>query len=419
MKLVSKAALAAAIVLGVPALTVAGPATAQKKGEGAQPKISDAFRKPAAEVQKLIEAKDWAGAKAKLDGLDAVSQSDDEKLYAATFRLQAAANTQDNPMLIRALDALLANPKTPQADLGRYSFYRGDFYLKEKKYAEAAARFTKARDMGFVPNGTNLNLLIAQALLEAGQIPAGIAAIDTAIKAEEAAGRKAPEAWYKYAVSKLYTTGDKPGAATWLSRQLGAYPSPDTWRSSLMVFVEQQSTKGASLDADQRLDVLRLMRAAKALAGESDYYEYADAAQRRGLPWEVVSLVDEGRAANKFVKPNPRIDPIYTQAQNRVKAEVSLASEEKRAATAPNGAVAMSTADAYLASRNLPKAVELYKLALTKGGVDTNLVNTRLGIALALSGDKAGATDALGKVSGSPRGEIAKFWLAFVNQPAA
>lgn len=419
MKSVSKAALAVALLMGAPAFIAATPAVAQKKKEESGPKVSDAFRKPAAEVQKLVEAKDWAGVNARIDALDAVAKSDDEKFYASQFRLAAAAGTNDNAALIRALDALIANPKTPQADLARFNFFRGDFASKQKQHAAAADYFKKARQLGYQAQGTNLNLLIAQQLFDANQVPAGAAEIEAAINAEEAAGRKAPETWYKVAVSKLYLSGNKSAAADWLSRQMRVYPSPEGWRSSLMVFLEQQREKGAELDADMRLDVLRLIRAAKGLAGESDFYEYADAAQRRGLPWEVVSVLDEGRAAGKIIKPNPRLDPMYTQAVNRQKAEVSLASEEKRAGTAANGAVAMSTADAYLASRNLPKAIELYRLALQKGGVDANLVNSRLGIALALSGQKAEAKTAFAAVTGgSARADLARFWTAWVDQAA-
>jgi hypothetical protein len=419
MKSVSKAALVAAFALSAPAFFAAGPAVAQKKkDDGAALKISNEFRAPAAEIQKLIEAKDWAGVKARIDALDALAKNDDEKYYAATFRLQASAGSNDNVNTVRALDALLVNPKTPPANLGQYNFFRGDFAYQEKKYADAVRYLTKARDLGYQTQGTNLNLRIAQAQLEGGQVAAGATSIDAAIKAEEAAGRKAPEAWYKVVVSKFYTAGDKANASLWLSRQVAAYPSPDAWRSSLMVFLEQASAKGTTLDADLRLDVLRLVRAAKGLAGESDFYEYADAAQRRGLPWEVVSLIDEGRAAGKVAKPNPRLDPLYTQAINRQKAEVSLTAEEKRAAGAANGAVAMATADAYLASRNLPKAVELYRLALQKGGVDGAMVNTRLGIALALSGQKAEAKTAFAAVTTGPRAEVARFWSTWVDQQA-
>lgn len=418
MKSVSKAALAAAFLLGAPAFVVGSPAIAQKKNDRAQLKLSNEFRAPAAEIQKLAEAKDWAGVKARLDALDAVAKTDDEKYFAASFRLQASAATNDTAGTSRALDVLIANPKTPQGELGRFNFFRGDFAYQQKKYVEAVTYFNKARELGYAPEGTNLNLRIAQAQLDGGQVAQGAAAIDAAIKAEQAAGRKAPESWYKVVVSKLYTTGDKAGAAQWLSRQVAAYPSPDAWRSSLMVFIEQSNAKGTTLDADQRLDVLRLIRAAKGLAGESDYYEYADAAQKRGLPWEAIAVIDEGRAAGKISKPNPRFDSLYTQAVTRQKAEPSLAPEEKRAASAANGTIALSTANAYLASRNLPKAIELYRLALQKGGIDTSVANTRLGIALALSGQKAEAKAAFAAVSGSPRGDIARFWSTWVDQQA-
>lgn len=420
MKSVSKAALAAVLLIGVSATAGIAPAAAQKKDEKApELKLSAEFRKPAAEIQKLLEAKDWAGAKAQLDALDAVAKSEDERFYAANFRLQTAANTNDTASTIAALDALIANPKTPQADRGRFNFFRGDFANKAKKPADALNYFIKARELGYVPNGVNMNLLIAQTQLDAGQRDAGIASIDAAIKAEEAAGRKAPENWYKLVVSKLYTSGEKAGAATWLDRQLAAHPSSETWRSSLLIYLEQLQAKGVSLDPDQRLDVLRLMRASKAMGGESDYLSYADVAQRRGLPGEVKAVIDEGRASGKVTKTNASINQLYATATAQEKAEVPLANEEKRAAGAAKGDVAMQTGDAYLGTRNYSKAIEMYRLALQKGSVDANVVNTRLGIALALSGQKAEAKTVFASVSGSPRGEIAKFWTTWLDLPLA
>ena len=45
------------------------------------------------------------------------------------------------------------------------------------------------------------------------------------------------------------------------------------------------------------------------------------------------------------------------------------------------------------------------------------VANLHIGMALARAGDKAGATAALNAVTG-PRAEIAKFWLAYLNQKA-
>lgn len=421
MKSVSKAALAAAFAMSAPALLTASPALAQKKKEEAGPqiKVSEPFRKAAGEIETLLKAKDWAGAQPKLAGLESLAQSDGEKYFAALFRLQVTSGLNDIPGTMTAIDALLVNPNTPPVDVARYSFFRGNYAYQQKKYAEAIALLTKSRQLGYVPNGTNLDLRIAQAQLDGGQIPAGVVSIDAAIKAEEAAGRKAPESWYEVVVSKLYTSGDKPGATTWLNRQLAAYPTPKAWRSSLLIYLEQLQDKGVALDPDQRLDVLRLMRAAKAMGGENDYFQYAELAQRRGLPGEAKSVIDEGRANGKVTKTNVSINQVYSTASAQEKAEAPLAGEEKRAAGAAKGDVAMQTGDAYLGQRNYPKAVELYRLALQKGGVDSNVVNTRLGIALALSGQKAEAKTVFGAVTGSPRGEIAKFWTTWLDLPLA
>jgi hypothetical protein len=57
----------------------------------------------------------------------------------------------------------------------------------------------------------------------------------------------------------------------------------------------------------------------------------------------------------------------------------------------------------------------MYKLALQKGGVDAAEVNTRIGIALARSGDKAGAEAAFNAVQTGKRADLVKFWLAHLG----
>ena len=52
-----------------------------------------------------------------------------------------------------------------------------------------------------------------------------------------------------------------------------------------------------------------------------------------------------------------------------------------------------------------------------KPGADANLVNMHLGMALARSGDKAGAAEAFKKVTG-PNAAIAQYWTVYVNQQA-
>ena len=76
----------------------------------------------------------------------------------------------------------------------------------------------------------------------------------------------------------------------------------------------------------------------------------------------------------------------------------------------------MGAADGHLSYGEYAKAVTLYRSALTKTGVDADTVNTRLGISLAMSGDKEGARAAFQAVKG-PRAEIAALWIAYLDAP--
>jgi len=85
--------------------------------------------------------------------------------------------------------------------------------------------------------------------------------------------------------------------------------------------------------------------------------------------------------------------------------------------TAMSGMALLRIGDRYYAMGDYQKAVELYRQAAGKPGVDKNVANLHIGMALARAGDKAGATAALNAVSGD-RAEIAKFWQLYVQKLA-
>ena len=118
-------------------------------------------------------------------------------------------------------------------------------------------------------------------------------------------------------------------------------------------------------------------------------------------------------AINKSSRP---LTELLSIANAKVPGDqASLAAAEKRANGEATGKLAAGTADAYLSYGQDAKAVPLYRLALQKGSVDVDAVNTRLGIALARQGLKAEARTAFAAVTGS-RVEIAKFWLMWLDQ---
>ena len=95
-----------------------------------------------------------------------------------------------------------------------------------------------------------------------------------------------------------------------------------------------------------------------------------------------------------------------------------LARLRTQALAAATGAQARAAGDAHFGHGQFAEAAELYRAALQKGGEDPNLVNTRLGAALALAGRRPEAEAALRAVTG-PRADLAGFWLAWLARRAA
>ncbi|MFZ5746116.1 MAG: hypothetical protein ACOY45_00495 [Pseudomonadota bacterium] len=416
MTFVSRAALAIAMSLGV--VAVSSPAMAQKAKDKDAPKlqVSNEFRKPAAAAEAAIKAKDYATAETELAKAEAIAKNDDERYFAASMRLQVEAGKKSTDGIIKALDLLLANPKTPRENLAFYNFLRGAQTMEQKKSAEAIPFLEKARELGSAEK--DLPLLLARAYIDTGKVKQGVGEIDRAIQIEKAAGRKPPEDWYSYAVSKLYNSGDRAATGEWLMRQVGEYPSLANWRKVILIYRDSKNAAGESLTGDQKLDLFRLMRATGALQDQGDYFDYANGALLAGLPWETIVIIDEGRKNGRVPKPQASFDKAYGAAQTAVRNEGSLDALAKNAQGSANGKPAVATGDAFLSSANYARAVEMYQLALQKGGVDTNAVNLHLGVSYARLGKMDEAKSAFGKVAPGTLGDIAHFWLVWMDMPA-
>lgn len=419
MTFVSKAALAA--VLGLSAtVAITAPADAQRKKKEeapAQPVISEAFRTAALATDAAVKAKDFATADQQLAAARAAATPGnvEEAYFLAQLQVQLAQAKNDRTALASGLDALLASPKLPEADRAALTYNRGVLALNAKQTDVALQNFERAKQLGF--QDPELDLRIAQINVQRGNVDAGVAAIDKAIAAKKAAGQPVPPAWYDYAIAGLYKANKGAEAGQWARRQLTEYPTQANWRKVLVLFRDRSDSNGATLGNAARIDTMRLMRDTKSLADQNDYREYALLAVDLGLPYETVAIIDEGRANGKIPASATVFNQLKTTAQSQIRAEGSLATLDTKSKAAANGRMAAGTANAYLASGNNAKAIELFETALQKGGVDADEVNTRLGIAYARAGQAAQAKAAFAKVTAAPRNEIANFWTLYVDSP--
>lgn len=414
MTFVSKLALAAALTLGASALGTA-PALAQKaadKNAGPELKVSDEFRTPAAAADVALKAKDLATAETQIAAAEAVAKNDDEKYYSTFLRLQLELERKNEAGQMKALGLLAANPKTPADRVnvysGIYNYMLGAELIKQKKQAEAIPVLLKARQLG--TNQPDLPVLLANAYAATGKSAESIAEVNKAIESSKAAGRKPPADWYKFVIPRVNATGDRAAMADWLKRFITEYPTTQNWRWAIQVYRTPTDTK------IQKINLYRLMRATNVLADRSDYAEYGFAAQQSGLPWEAVAVIDEGRKSGKIPAGDGDVQRTYTASQTAVKSEGSLDGLAKQAAAGKDGRTAKQTADAFLASGNHARALELYDLALQKGGVDADEVNLNRGVALRALGRKDEARTAFQAVKGS-HANLALLWQTSIDFP--
>lgn len=426
MKSISRVAFAAALMAGTAGIAVSPPALAQKKAEQGAPKLklSKDVQNAAAGAQKAIAAKDYATAGTQLTAAQAAAKTEDDRYIVAALQLQAeaskmqdarAANQQVSDQGLKApLEALIANPKTPAVDVAKYNFQLGVMAANAKDSANAINYFQRAQQLGY--SDPNLPLQMVKLKMDAGDVAGGTAELEKAIDAQVAAGQKPSEELYKYAIAQTNKKRMGPQTANWIKKWLVAYPTTQNWRDGLVTYgMTQQSA--VTLDKGQKVDLYRLMRASKTLADQYDYEAYAQWTHDLGLPHETKTVLEEGKAAGKIPASSQSANDLMRLANQGIASEGSLAPVETKAKAAANGRIALNTGDAYLGMGNYAKAVELYKVALQKGGVDADVVNTHMGIALANAGDKAAAKTAFAEVKGAPRSEIASFWTLYLDNP--
>ena len=424
MKKVSSTAIAAAMLVGLGGLSVAAPAFAKKEEAPKGPTLSAAVRAPAfaAQTELGLPTPDLAKVEASIAAADAAAKTDDERYVIATLRLQLAgkqikampAGQQSDAPLAKPLDDLLANPTTPRDKLPLFYNYRAQVAYNAKQYQLAATDWSKARELGFTDEDLLLN--IARSKAEGGDVAGGMVALQDAVKAEEAAGKKAPEPWYRYAISRLFKAGDMAGTDAWTRAWLGAYGTKENWRSAIYTFGFNGA--GAKRLTDrQRVDLYRLMKASGSLAGAREWLDYAGYSKRIGLPNETQTVITEGRTAKVILPADAEADQVLRDAKAAIAADKPLATQEKLAAAAAKGDLASQAGDAYLGAGNFAKAIEMYKLAISKGQIDLDPVNLHLGIALALSGNKPDAQAAFAAVKTSPNSDIAKLWTTWLISP--
>lgn len=384
----------------------------QQKGEdvvtqtGAGPRASSQkVLRALLDLQKAVDAKDTASIPAKIAAANVLASTKEDRYLVAQLQLKAAIAANDNAAMEAAVDAVAASGYRSPAEVAQLYLALGGTFDKAKQFDRAAAAYQKG--LAIAPNNSDLLIGLGEARVSQGQNAEAVNVFQRAIAVATAAGQKPQEAVYKRALSLAYNA--KLPQAIELGRQWAqAYPSPGSWRNAIAVYRNQ-----AQPDLEGTLDLLRLMQATGALTTAGDYALFAQAAADQSNFNEAQAVIDAGIAAG-IVNPSSA-QFRDTVAGLKAKPKATPADLEAAAKMSPTPLNLLRIGDRYYGLGDYARAAETYRQVLTRPGADKDLANLHLGMALARAGDKAGATAALSAVSGA-RADIAKYWLAFVQQ---
>ncbi len=387
-----------------PSTTTQQPAQPQSAAPTVKP--SSKALKAIIDLQTAVNKNDVATIPAKIAAAQAVASTKEDRYLIGEFQLKAAAAANDLPAAASGIDAIAASGVLDNAHVATLYRSLGGSYFKANQFPQAAAAFQRA--IALDPHDSDSLMALAESQNGAGQKAEAVATFQRAIQASVAAGQKPEEAVYRRALSIAYEA-KLPNAVELGQEWLAAYPSPDSWHNALAIYRNVEHPDEAAT-----FDLLRLSRATNSMVGAGDYFNYASAAAEQANFGEARAVIAEGISSGKIKPTDAGISDVQAALKGKnAPTAAELAAAEKSAAV-PNAFIRVG--DRYYGAGNYQKAAELYRTALAKGA-DANLGNLRLGEALARSGDKAGATAALGKVGGSLAG-VAKFWMIYAQRQA-
>ena len=354
---------------------------------------------------------DWAAVGALVPAAQAAAQGDDARYLVARVQLALGANTNDGALQIAALDTLIPLASTPADELPRFLNARAELAFAAEDFAGAERAYLRLLEL--TPGDQRVIGNLAVVRRRSGNSAGAIEALLQNVAALEASGGRAEESVYRRARDTAYTARDRRAAelATRLARH---YPTAANWRDAVEVYREIFRPSAALI-----LDTWRLARVVGGLDSSNDYLGFATLLEQAGLPGETKAVLEEGAARRAVPAGDAEAARLLATAHRRIAEDRNgLPGQIAQARAAPAGRLARAVGDALYGYGRYAEAAELYRAALGKTGEDPNLLNLRLGAALAMGGQRAEAEAALRAVAGEPA-ELARLWLAWLARTTA
>lgn len=371
---------------------------------------------PAAKAAAMAELKAaFAPAIPQFQAADKVAKTNADKYLVGQWGSTIGIVSGDQAILQRAFQDLVDSGKGTPAEQAENRYKLGVTAYQNKDYPTAISAMTPLVAANY--SDDSAAEVLGMSYFSQGQTQQALDALKSAVTARRAAGGTVPATWLQRGNQMAYKLKNPALGNEWAVLTVAYAPTPQNWIGSAQLLRVYNGYTG-----QDALDLARLLLRSGALAGDvkdakAEYLDYIQTADARRQPGEVLAVIDSGVQSGAISAADPVVSEAKTLASARLAGDkASLPGLYTSAhGAAASAAVIAGTADAYLGYGDTAKAIELYQLALTKPGVDSGRVLTRLGIAQSDAGQYAAAADSFGKVTG-PRRPLAQMWLAYVRQ---
>lgn len=343
--------------------------------------------------------------------LAAVVTPDDR--YAAGNLLLIAGNKTNNQAFQRqGLELQLASGKVPPENIGLFNWFVGNLAFQANDYAASRAALQAAAAAGYTAGDTTA--LIAETYYALDDVPTGVAFVLNAAQARAAAGGEIPSQWLMRGLQAAYQA-NLQSETTDISLLLATtHTSQQNWLNVLQV-----ANALGDFDDQAQLDMLRLMRLTGAMSDEAEYVQYIESADPRIMSNEVVDVLAEGLAAGIFSTTDEYYIGVHDIVESRMAGDrADAAGMVSDARAEPTGRDALLAGNLLYSLDDFAGAEEMFALAVSKGGADSNMALTRQAMAQIRQGETATALETLAQITG-PRALVARYWAAYAQTQAS
>lgn len=349
-------------------------------------------------------------AQVNLAASELLVTNDSDRYALGDLKYSVGKALNDRSLELQGIDLMLPSPFLPAQNKPVFLYVQGSYALDRKEYPLAIQKFDEAYALDY--RGGSIEILQGIAHSNGGQPALGIA-------------------WYERAISRLKASGQEfdlkgllGNMAVAAIRSENPVLINDTFKKVLPQTLDDklwhdglsQLIRNSNYTEQENLDILRLMAATDSILFVQEYAEYAEAADPRRLPNEVLDLLNLGVQKGHIPENDLTFKEFRDIASARVAADkADLAAAEADARSSSDGNSARATADALLSYDEYARAIAMYKLAIEKGVTDVDRARNRMGIAQLKNGDFEGAKASFAALTTPSRKNIGAYWSIYAD----